>query len=53
MEVADTALACGSEPLVDAVCAAVVGSVHTGRVFDAWCAHEDRSFHVCYVGETR
>ena len=46
MEVTVLALACGSESLVDAVCAAVVGSVRTGRVFDAGFAREDESSNV-------
>ena len=33
--VSDLALTGGSEPVMDAVCAAVVGSSRTGRVLDA------------------
>ena len=35
MGVTDLALTCGSEPVMDAVCTAVVGSARTGRVLDA------------------
>ena len=49
----DLALTCGSEPEVDAVCTAVVGSSCTGRVLDAGSDREDRSFDVCHVGDTR
>ena len=51
--VTDLALTSGSEPEVDAVYSAVVGSARTGRVLDASSAREDRSFDVCYVGDTR
>ena len=53
MGVTDLALACGSEPVVDAVGIAVVGSARTGRVHDAGSAREDRSSDECYVGDTR
>ena len=43
MGVTDLALACGSEPVVDAVCTAVVGSARIGLVFDAASDREDRS----------
>ena len=42
-----------SEPVIGTVCNAAVGSVRTGRVFDASSDHEDRSSDVCYVGDTR
>ena len=42
--VTDLAVAYGSEPMVDAVCTAVVGSARTGRVLEAGSAREDRSF---------
>ena len=53
MGVTDFALTCGSEPVVDAVCTAVVGSARTGRVLDAASDREDRSSEVCYAGDTR
>ena len=53
MGVTDFALTCGSEPVVDAVCTAAVGSTRTGRVLDAGSDREDRSSDVCYVGDTR
>ena len=40
--VTDLALACGSEPVVDAECTAVVGSTFTGPVLDAGSVCEDR-----------
>ena len=53
MGVADLAPTCESEPVVDAVCTAEVGSDRTGRVLDGGSAREDRSSDVCYVGDTR
>ena len=53
MGVNDLALACGSEPVADAVCTAVVGPARTGRVLDAGSDREDRSSDVCNVGDTR
>ena len=53
MGVADFALTCGLEPVMDAVCAAVVGSARTGSVLDAGSDREDRSSDVCFVGDTR
>ena len=53
MGVTHFALTCGSEPVVDAVCFAVVGCARTGRVFDAGSDREDRSSDGCYVGDTR
>ena len=50
--VADLALTCGSEPAVDAVCIAVVGSARSGHVFDAGPDRVDRSSDVCNVGDT-
>ena len=47
------ALTCGPEPVMDAVCTAVVGSARTCRVLDAGSDHEDKSSDVCYVGDTR
>ena len=41
MGVTDLALACGSEPVFDAVFAAVVGSARTGRLLDAGSGRED------------
>ena len=46
-------LTCGSEPVIDAVCTAVVGSARTGRTLDAGSAREDRSSDVYCVGDTR
>ena len=51
--VTDLALACGLEPLMDAVCTAVVGSARTGPELDAGSDREDRSSDVCYVGDKR
>ena len=51
--VTDLALTCGSEPVVDAVCTAVVGSLRTGLVLDAGSDREDRSSDVCFIGDTR
>ena len=52
--ITDFALACGSEPVVDAVCTAVDGSALTGCELDAGSdSCEDRSSDVCYVGDTR
>ena len=53
MGVTDLALTCESEPVMDAVYTAVVGSACTGRVLDAGSDREDRSSDVCYVGDTR
>ena len=53
MGASDLALTCGSEPVVDAVCTAVVGAARTGRVLDAGSAREDRSSDVCCIGDTR
>ena len=53
MGVSGFALTCGSEPVVDAVCPAVVGSRRTGRLLDAGSDREDRFSAVCYVGDTR
>ena len=47
--VTDLAFTCGSEPVVDAVCTAVVGSARTGRVLNAGSDREDRSSDVCYT----
>ena len=52
-EVLDLALACGSESVFDAVCAAVVGSARIGRVLDAGSAREDGSSDIRYTGDTR
>ena len=41
-----------SEPAVDAVCIAVVGSARSGHVFDAGPDREDRSSDVCCVCDT-
>ena len=48
----DPVLTCGSEPKMDAVQTAVVGSVCAGLVLDAG-RHEVRSSDVCSVGDTR
>ena len=53
MQVTDLALTCGSEPVVGAVCTAVNGFARTGRAHDAGSDREDRSYDVCYVGDTR
>ena len=53
MGVTDLSLACGSEPEMDAVWTAVVGSARTGPALDAGSDREDRSSDVCYVGDTR
>ena len=53
MGVTGVPLARGSEPVVDAVCTAVVGPARTGRVLDAGSDREDRSSDVCCVGDTR
>ena len=53
MGVIDLALACGSELVADASCAAVVGSARTGRVLDAGSDHEGRHSDVCCGGDTR
>ena len=52
-EITDLALACGSESVMDIVCAAAVGSARTGRELDAGSAREDRSSDVCDVGDPR
>ena len=53
MVVADLAPTCESEPVVDAVCAAEVGSDRPGRVLDRGSAREDRSSDLSYVGDTQ
>ena len=53
MGVTDLALDCGSEPVMDAVCTAVVVTARTGPVLEAGSDREDRSSDVCYVGDTR
>ena len=40
----NVALKCGSEPVMDVVCTAVVGSSRTGRVLDAGSCHKDLIF---------
>ena len=50
--VTDLVLNCESEPVMDAVCAAVVGSARAGRVLDAGSDREDRSSDVCFVVAT-
>ena len=51
--VIDLAATCGSEPVVDGLRTAVVGSDRTSRVLDASSGREDESSDVCCVGETR
>ena len=51
MGVTDFAPTCGSEPVVDGVCTAVVGLARTGRALDAGSGREDKSSDVCCVGE--
>ena len=53
MGVIDLAHTCGSEPVVDGLRTAVVGSDRTSRVLDASSGREDESSNVCCVGETR
>ena len=54
MGVTNFALTCGSDPVMDTVCiAVVVGSARTGRVLDAGSDREVRSPDVCHVGDTR
>ena len=53
MGVTDLAPTCGSERVVDAVCAAVVGSARTGRAYLTGSDREDRSSDVCNAGDTR
>ena len=48
----DIALTCKSEPVMDAVYIAVVGSART-RLLDVGSGREDRSSDECNVGETR
>ena len=50
---ASIALTCGPEPVIGAVCIAVVGSARTGRILDAGSDREDRSSDACYVGDMR
>ena len=52
MGVTDLALVCESEPMMDAVFSAVVGSART-RVLNASSDREDRSSDVCYVDDSR
>ena len=51
MEVIAFASTCGSEPVVDGVRTAVVGSDRTGRVLDASSGRKDESSDVSCVGE--
>ena len=51
MGVVDFAPTCGSEPMVDGVRTAVVGSDRTSRVLDASSGREDESSDKCCVGE--
>ena len=44
---------CESEPVIDVMYIAVVGSARTGRVLDAGSNREDRSSDVCNVVDTR
>ena len=53
MQVADFALICGSEPVINAVCSAVVVLARTGRVVDSGSDREDRSSDGCHVGDAR
>ena len=50
--VTDLALTCESEPVMDAVYTAVVGSA-CSCVLEAGSDREDRASDVCYVGDTR
>ena len=49
----DCALIRGSEPVMDAVGTALVGSVRIGHVLHARSDREDRSSDVCHVSDTR
>ena len=51
--VTDFVFTCGSEPVMDTMCTAVVVSARTGRMLDGDSDRGDRSFDLCYVGETR
>ena len=53
LRVADLVLTCGSEPVMDTVCTAVVGSFRTCHVLDAGSDREDRSSDVCNDDDTR
>ena len=53
MGVIDFVPSCGSEPVMDAVCTAMVGSGRTGRALDAGFGREDESSNVFCAGETR
>ena len=48
----DLELTCGSEPVMDKVCTAMVGSARTGRVCDAGSDREGRCSEVCHFGDT-
>ena len=51
MGVFDFAPTCRSEPVVDGVRTAVVGSDHTRRVHDAGSGRKDEPSDACCVGE--
>ena len=53
IEAVDLTTSCGSEPVVDGVRTAVVGSDRTCRVLDAGSGREDETSEVCCVGERR
>ena len=53
MGVIDFAQNCGSESMMDAVHATVVGTACAGLELDASSGHKVRSSDVCSVGETR
>ena len=53
MEIIDFAHICGSESMMDAVHATVVGTAWAGLEIDAGSGHKVRSSHVCSFGETR
>ena len=53
MGVIDLAHICGSESVMDAVHATVVGSACAGLEHDAGSGHKVRSFNVCSVDDTR
>ena len=53
MGVDDFALTCGSEPVMNAVCTAVVGSARSGRLRDAGSDREGTSSDMCCVGDTQ
>ena len=53
MGLIDLAHFCGSESMVDAVHATVVGSAYARLELDAGSGHTVRSSDVCPVGDTR